>query len=142
MAIADLYTSGEHRRNLAHFAALATLASVDGEISTEEKILLDRFADKLDITHTEYQEVMRKENQYPIAAPNSSERRLERLHDLFRIIYSDHGINDEERILVKRYAIGLGFSGDRADKVVNRSIEIFSGRIGFEEYLYLLKDRG
>lgn len=104
--------------------------------------MLDRFADKLDITHTEYQEVMRKENQYPIAAPNSSERRLERLHDLFRIIYSDHGINDEERILVKRYAIGLGFSGDRADKVVNRSIEIFSGRIGFEEYLYLLKDRG
>ncbi len=37
MSFADLYTSGEHRRNLIHFAALATLASVDGEISTEEK---------------------------------------------------------------------------------------------------------
>ena len=33
MSFADLYTSGEHRRNLAHFAALATLAAIDGELS-------------------------------------------------------------------------------------------------------------
>ena len=138
MAIADLYTSGEHRRNLAHFAAIATLASVDGEISTEEKILLDNFAAKLDITTAEYEEVMSKENKYPIDSPNSQERRLERLYDLFRIIFSDHAIDDEERLLLKRYAIGLGFSGDKADTVINRSIEIFSGRIDFEDYLYLL----
>ncbi|MGB7394610.1 MAG: TerB family tellurite resistance protein [Pricia sp.] len=139
MAIADLYTSGEHRRNLAHFAALATLASVDGEVSTEEKKLLDNFADKLDITHAEYEEVLKKENKYPIDPPNSQERRLERLFDLFRIIFSDHAIDDEERLLLKRYAIGLGFSGDKADTVINRSIEIFSGRIDFEDYLYLLE---
>jgi uncharacterized tellurite resistance protein B-like protein len=124
---------------LAHFAALATLAAVDGEISTEEKKLLDSFRDKLDITQTEYDEVMSKENKYPIDPPNSSERRLERLYDLFRIIFSDHAIDDEERLLLKRYAIGLGFSGEQADTVINRSIEIFSGRIDFEDYLYLLK---
>ena len=139
MAIADLYTSGEHRRNLAHFAAIATLASVDGEISTEEKRLLDSFAAKLDITTSEYKEVMSKENKYPIDPPNSSERRLERIYDLFRIIFSDHAIDDEERLLLKRYAIGLGFSGDKADIVINRSVEIFSGRIDFDDYLYLLK---
>ncbi len=138
MGIADLYTTGEHRRNVAHFAALATLASVDGEISTEEKKLLDGFADKLDITHSEYEEVMRKENKYPIDPPNTSEKRLERLFDLFRIIFSDHAIDHEERLLLKRYAIGLGFSGEKADKVINRSIEIFTGRIDFEDYLYLL----
>ena len=139
MSFADLYTSGEHRRNLAHFAALATLASVDGEISTEERKMLDRFATKLDITKSEYEEVFKKENKYPIDSTPDSEKRLERLSDLFRIVYSDHEIDDEERILIKKYAIGLGFTGDKADKVIERSVAIFGGKIDFEDYLYLLK---
>ena len=139
MSFADLYTSGEHRRNLAHFAALATLASVDGEISTEEKKMLDRFATKLDITRSEYEEVFKKENKYPIDSTPDSEKRLERLFDLFRIVYSDHEIDDEERILIKKYAIGLGFTGDKADKVIECSVAIFSGKFDFEDYLYLLK---
>ncbi|MDB2606734.1 TerB family tellurite resistance protein [Zobellia sp.] len=139
MAIADLYTSGEHRRNLAHFAAIATLASIDGEISSEEKSMLDRFAAKFDITDAEYKEVMKKENQYPINPPHTSENRLERLYDLFRIIFSDHYIDDEEMVLLKKYAIGLGFSGEQADKIIEKSVAIFSGRIDYEDYLYLLK---
>jgi uncharacterized tellurite resistance protein B-like protein len=139
MSFADLYSSAEHRRNLAHFAALATLASVDGEISTEEKVLLDRFASKLDITKAEYEEVLKKENKYPIDSTPDSEKRLERLYDLFKIIYSDHEIDDEERQLIKKYAIGLGFTGDQADKVIKRSIAIFGGKIDFDDYLYLVK---
>lgn len=139
MGFSDLYTSGEHRRNLAHFAAIATLASVDGEVSDREKKMLDSFADKLDITDSEYEEVMRSENKYPIDPPNSAERRLERLFDLFRIIFSDHEIDIEEMVLLKKYAIGLGFSSDRADDIIQRSVVIFSGRIDFEDYLYLLK---
>lgn len=138
MSIADLYTSGEHRRNLAHFAALATLAAIDGELSTEEKVMLDRFATKLDITRAEFDEVMKKENKYPIEAPHDAEKRLERLFDFFRIIYTDHEIDDEEMILIKKYAIGLGFAGDKADKVIERSVAIFGGKISFEDYLYLL----
>ncbi len=139
MSFADLYSSGEHRRNLAHFAALATLASVDGEISTEEKQLLDRFATKLDITKTEYEEILKKENKYPIGTITDSEKRLERLYDLFRIVYSDHKIDDEEMILIKKYAIGLGFTGEKADTVINRSMAIFGGGLDFEDYLYLVK---
>ncbi len=139
MGFSDLYTSGEHRRNLAHFAALATLASVDGEVSTEEKKMLESFANKLDITESEYAEVMKKENKYPIDPPHSAEKRLERLFDLFRIIFSDHQIDHDEMLLLKRYAIGLGFSGVKADKIIERSVSIFSGRIDFDDYLYLLK---
>ncbi|WP_405410980.1 TerB family tellurite resistance protein [Maribacter sp. Asnod1-A12] len=139
MSFADLYSSGEHRRNLAHFAALATLASIDGEISTEEKKLLDRFASKLDITESEYTEVLKKENKYPIDSTPDSEKRLERLYDLFRIVYSDHEIDDEERLLIKKYAIGLGFTGEKADTVIERSVAIFGGKLDFEDYLYLIK---
>ncbi|SHJ69346.1 TerB family tellurite resistance protein [Maribacter aquivivus] len=139
MSFADLYSSGEHRRNLAHFAALATLASIDGEISTEEKKLLDRFATKLDITDSEYLEVFKKENKYPIDSTPDSEKRLERLYDLFRIVYSDHEIDDEERLLIKKYAIGLGFTEEKADVIIERSVAIFGGKIDFDDYLYLVK---
>ncbi|MEP2281238.1 TerB family tellurite resistance protein [Maribacter sp.] len=139
MSFADLYSSGEHRRNLAHFAALATLASINGEISIEEKMLLDRFAKKLDITESEYLEVLKKENKYPIDSTPSAEKRLERLYDLFRIVYSDHKLDEEERILIKKYAIGLGFTGEKADAIIERSVAIFGGKIDFDDYLYLVK---
>ncbi len=138
MSFVDLYSSSEHRRNLAHFAAIASLAAVDGEVGKEEKVLLDRFADKLDITPEEYKTVMKKENKYPIDPPISSEHRLERLFDLFQIIFADHDIDEPELMLVKKYAIGLGFTNERADAVIERSIAIFKGRISFEDYLYLL----
>ncbi|QCX01407.1 TerB family tellurite resistance protein [Aggregatimonas sangjinii] len=140
MGFSDLYTSGEHRRNLAHFASIATLAAIDGEVSSEEKHMLDRFAKKLDITPSEYEEVMKKENKYPIVPPHDSEKRLERLYDLFRIIFADHLIDDEEMVLLKKYAIGLGYSGEKADEIIEKSVAIFSGRIDFEDYQYLLKN--
>lgn len=139
MSFVDLYHSGSHGRNLAHFAAIASLAAVDGEVNPEEKKLLDSFAHKLNISDEEYREVMKVENKYPINPPISSEERLERLYDLFRIIFADHYIDVQERTLITKYAIGLGYSPEVAQKVIQKSIDIFSGRISYEDYLYLLK---
>lgn len=141
MPILDLYNHSEQRRNLAHFAALASLAAVDGEVNPEEKAILDRFANKLNITEAEYREVMKKENKYPVEAPFEMEKRYERLFDFFRLIYSDHAIDQEEMVLVRRYAIGVGFSADKADTIIARSVAIFSGRVDFEDYLYLMKQK-
>jgi uncharacterized tellurite resistance protein B-like protein len=140
MSFIDLYGNSEHRKNVAHFAAMATLAASDGTISEEEKTMLDNFARKLEISEKEYKQVMNPDNKFPIEPPVNSEKRLERLYDLFRIVFADHIIDDEEMILLKKYAIGLGFSGDSANKVIARSIAIFSGKIDFDDYLYLLKD--
>ncbi|WP_019670486.1 tellurite resistance TerB family protein [Eudoraea adriatica] len=139
MAIVDLYFHSEHRRNLAHFASLASLAAVDSKINPREKGLLDRFARKLDITSEEYSEVMKKSNKYPITPSNSLEERLERLYDLFRLIYVDHIVDDEEMALLKKYAIGLGFPVKKANRIIEKSVAIFSGRFNFEDYLYILK---
>ncbi len=138
MPILDLYNHSEHRKNLAHFASLASLAAVDGEVNPEEKRVLDRFAYKMGISESEYKEVMKKENKYPFDPSNSLEERLERLHDLFRIIFADHDIDDEEMILLKKYAIGLGFPDKKADRIIEKSVAIFSGRIDFDDYLLLI----
>ncbi|MGB5319443.1 TerB family tellurite resistance protein, partial [Eudoraea sp.] len=91
------------------------------------------------ITKEEYKEVMKKSNKYPIQPYNNEEERYERLYDLFRIIYADHSIEDEQMILVKKYAIGLGFPSKKANKILEKSVAIFSGKIDFKDYLYILK---
>lgn len=138
MSFSDLFGSGEHLRNINHFASIVNLASIDGEINEKERILLERFARKLDISQQEYKMVIKNPNEYPINAYNSSEQRLERLHDLFKIIFADSLIDHEEEVLIKRYAIGLGFSSEMAEKIIKRSIQIFSGQLNFEDYIYLL----
>lgn len=141
MSFTDLFESGEHSRNLGHFASIVSIATVDGVISPEEERMLKRFARKLDITETEYAEVLKNPKQFPISPPNSADRRLERMHDLFEMIYADHDIDDDERILIERYAIGLGYTHDLASKLIKRSIEIYEGGLDLEDYRYLLNKK-
>jgi uncharacterized tellurite resistance protein B-like protein len=138
MSFSDLFGSGEHLRNLGHFASIVTLAAVDGDINEPEELQLKRFARKLDISEEEYKKVIENPTSFPMTPPNSNDRRLERLHDLFKIIFSDHEIDDEETYLLKKYAIGLGFSTETSEAIIKRSIQIFSGQLGFDDYKYLL----
>ena len=138
MSIKDLYDHSEKRNNLAHFAAIASLAAVDGEINPREQKVIDKFAVKLDITGEEIKEVLKKAKKYPIEAPFESEQRLERLYDLFRIIFADHKIDEDEVRLIKKYALALGYSPARAEKVIRRSIILFRGKFDFEDYLYMM----
>lgn len=141
MAISDLYGSGEHLRNLGHFASIVHLATIDGAINAEEQIALERFARKLNISEDEFEKVLENPGSFPIHPNNTYQGRLERLYDLFTIIFSDHQIDDEEIYLLKRYVIGLGFSSVLAETIIKRSIQIFSGKINFEDYQYLVEKK-
>lgn len=139
MPILDLYEHGEQRRNLAHFATLATLAAVDGEINEQEKAVLDKFAFRLNITDAEYKEVMKRENRYPIETPHSSEKRLKRLFDFFGMALADQNIDESQKDLIVKYAVGLGYSPKKAHMLVDKSVAIFTGQIAFEDYIYLME---
>ncbi len=139
MSIKDLYNSNSSNNNLAHFGSLASLAAVDGKIGDDEMAVLKQFAHKLQITDAEFKEVMKQENKYPINHQVSYEKRLERFYDLMKIIIADHEVNDHEMVLLKRYAIGLGFPNDKADKLIEKSVAIFTGKIDFEDFMYLVK---
>ena len=139
MPIIDLYEAGNSRKQLAHFATLCSLAAIDGEINEEEKAVLDNFAFKLDISEAEYKEIMKKENKYPIETPHSEEKRLKRLFDFFQIIFSDNEMDEVERRMVEKYAIGLGFPVAKTEAIIEKSVNIFTGKIAFEDYLYLME---
>lgn len=138
MSFTDLFESGEHSRNVGHFASIVNIASVDGAINAEEEKMLKRFARKLDIDETEYTAILKNPTKYPINPPNDAEKRLERIHDLFEMIFADHEIDDHERFLIEKYAIGLGYTAEIAQDLIKRSIKIYSGGLSLEDYRYLL----
>ena len=138
MAILDLYESSEHRNNIAHFAAIVNLATVDGTLNVQEENIIKRFANKLDISQEEYKLILKNPANYQISPSNSAEERLERIYDLFKIIYADNHIDDPERKLVLKYAIALGYSNEKAQQIIQKSIRLFGGELDFEEYQYFI----
>ena len=138
MSFTDLFESGEHNRNLAHFASILRIASVDGALNEEEENLLKRFARKLNVTDAEYVEVLKDPKKYHLSPPYSADRRLELMHDLFEMIFADNEIDEDELHLLEKYAIGLGYTQELATRLINRSIKIYSGGLDFEDYKYLL----
>ena len=139
MSVQDLYSSNSANNNLAHFASIASLAAVDGHIDDAEMKLLERFAQRLQISDADFKVVMKRENKYPIPHQVSFEKRLERFFDLVRMVFIDGAIDNDEKVLLTRYAIGLGFSAEKADEIIKRSTDIFTGKIDFEDYLYLIQ---
>ena len=58
MSIADLFDSEFKSRNKGHFSAIVRVALADGASSSEEKAFLDKLALHLEISPTEYQEIL------------------------------------------------------------------------------------
>jgi hypothetical protein len=83
--------------------------------------------------------ILEKPTDYPIHPNNTYEGRLERLHDLFTIIYSDAQVDEDEMRLLKKYAIAIGFSSQVADQLIKRSVQIFSGKLSYDDYQMLIE---
>ncbi len=139
MSFVDLFESSEHRNNVAHFSALVSLARADGDFNENEINLINQFAKKLDITDIEYKDIFKDTSKYPIQSQYSSDKRLEILLDFFKIIYSDHSIDEQENKLIMKYAIGIGFNEENAKSIINKTIKIFNGDFDLETYKAVLK---
>ena len=124
MPIIDLYEHSDQKHNLAHFATLASLAAVDGEINEDEKATLDKFAFKLNITEAEYKEVMKRKINTLFAL--SAEKRLRRLYQFFQMALADK-ILKRPTYMIERYAIGLGTP--RSSKMVQQSVIFLQVRL-------------
>ncbi|MGG8495925.1 TerB family tellurite resistance protein [Tenacibaculum sp. TC6] len=135
MSFSDLFKSGGQTRNMLHFAVLAKIAHVDGEINETEQEILNKFAKKLSIGKEQAEEVLAHLDQYPLPSVAFKQERLEYLFELFQVIYADHEIDELEEQSIYKYAIALGFNEEEAKRVIEISIKIFGGKISLEDYL-------
>ena len=141
MSFYELFKKGHQTKNKAHFASIASIAMTDGKISEDEQNLLQTLAIKLGVNKSDVATILKNPAQYPIVPSNSADERLERMHDLFDMIFSDQKIDAKELVLIKKYAIGFGYNSSSAKELIQDSIEIYTGKISYNEYKYLIKNR-
>ncbi|AUC85778.1 fructose 1,6-bisphosphatase [Polaribacter sp. ALD11] len=122
MAISDLYTSGQHKQEIGHFANIVKIAKADGEISEIEKELLIRAGKNLNITLEESILILTSPEKYPTNPPASYDDRIERLYRLTRMIMADGEAKLVEVKMMQKIAVGLHFSVDNAEKVCDEAI--------------------
>ena len=135
MSFSDLYTPGFKSRNRDHFAAIIRIALADGIISKEEESFINRTAINLEIEDSEVIEIKANIDSYPINPPVSEQNRLERLYDLSRMVFADNIADEAEKNLLKRLVIGLGFTVDKVDQVIEKSFSEISKGSDEEEFI-------
>lgn len=140
MSFLDLFDSGFKQRNEDHFAAIVRVAMDDGIITEDEKAFLDRLARNLDISEDAYNEILKDYKSHPINPPTSYDRRLERLYDLSRMVYVDHIKGDSEVFVLKKIAIGLGFTPDNVKYVVDKALTLVSNGVDLDTFTEEIKN--
>ncbi len=139
MSISDLYPTGLHEQNLAHFASLVRIALRDGQIDSKERLLLERLSIRLDISSNEFTEIVKNPKKYPMVSPVSYEERLEHLFDLAKMLFIDKNPTIDKSSLLDRVAVELGFPIENARRVVKAATDFFSREPNLEEFKEAIK---
>lgn len=136
MSFSDLFDSEFKARNKGHFSAIVRVALADGIMVPEEKSFLDKLAGKLDITTEEYEEILENPLKYPINPPYLYTQRLERLYDLSRMVHVDHHLGDKQDILLKKFALALGFTPGNVNHIVNKAMSLVDKKVDSDTFIY------
>lgn len=139
MSISDLYPTGEHEQNLAHFSSLVRIAMRENQINSKERFLLDRLSMQLDISSNEYNEILKNPSKYPMVAPVSYDERLEHLFDLTKMMFLDKNPTIDKTSMMDRIAIELGFPAENVRQIVKAAITFFLKEPEFDDFKNVIK---
>jgi len=136
MSFSDLFDSEFKNRNKGHFSAIVRVAIADGEMSKEEKEFLDKLARRLEITSSEYEEILENPLKYPINPPTMHIQRLERLYDLSRMVYADHVLGQKQKDIMLKFALALGFTPGNVSYIVDKAFSLLMMNVDLDTFIY------
>lgn len=136
MSFSDLFDSEFKNRNKGHFSAIVRVALADGIMHPEEKEFLDKLAQRLEISNSEYEEILENPLKYPINPPYLYTQRLERLYDLARMVHVDHQLGDKQEVLLRRFGLALGFTPSNVDYIISKALKLVDGKVDSDTFVY------
>jgi hypothetical protein len=140
MSFSDLFDSEFKTRNKGHFSAIVRVALADGYSSVEEKTFLDKLAANLEISNSEYEEILENPTKYPINPPYSYNERLERLFDLGRMVYIDDELGEGQLQLLEKFGIALGFTPSNVEFIVRKALKLIEKKSDLDTFIYEMKN--
>ncbi len=136
MSFSDLFDSEFKTRNKGHFSAMVRVAMTDGAVSDVEKAFLQKLAGRLEISAEEYEEIMENPLKYPINPPYLYSQRLERLYDLARIVQVDHHLGDKQEVMLRKFALALGFTPGNVNYIVDKALTLVEEKVDLDTFVY------
>lgn len=136
MSFSDLFDSEFKSRNKGHFSAIVRVAIADGAMSKEEKEFLDKLAVRLEISASEYEEILENPLKYPINPPYLHSQRLERLFDLSRMVYADHVLGPKQKDIMIKFALALGFTPSNVNYIVDKAFSLLMVNVDLDTFVY------
>ncbi len=139
MSISDLYSSGKHKQEIGHFASVVKIAKVDGIITNDEQKLLDRTAKRLNISETEYKEILKNPDAFPVNPPIGYDESIERLYRLTKMIYADKDVSKDEVVIMRKIATALSIPVDNVEKVCDEAIHLVMNDNDLDDFTAAIK---
>lgn len=136
MSFSDLFDSEFKARNKGHFSAIVRVAIADGDLSKEEKEFLDKLSVRLEISASEYEEILENPLKYPINPPYSYAHRLERLYDLSRMVYVDHVLGAKQKEILSKFALALGFTPGNVTHIVDKALSLLVMGVDLDTFVF------
>ncbi len=98
-----------------HFIHLVKIAKLDGKITDSEFKILHREGKKFGLTDPEVDELINTEDPYSYHPPYSLEDKFFELYNITEMILSDGIVTEDEKKMIKRYAIAAGIPDEFVD---------------------------
>ncbi|MFH6997515.1 TerB family tellurite resistance protein [Flavobacterium sp. FlaQc-57] len=136
MSFSDLFDSEFKQRNKGHFSAIVRVALADGIVHPEEKNFLDKLASRLEISETEYEEILNDPLKYPINPPYLHVQRLERLYDLTRMVHVDHHLEDQQEVMLRKLGVALGFTPSNVNYIIAKALSLVDKKVDGDTFVY------
>lgn len=136
MSFSELFDSGFKNRNKGHFSAIVRVALENNQISTEEKLFLDKLAKELEIDEADYKEILENPTKYPVNPPYLHTQRIERLYDLSRMVYADHVLGPKQKEILSRFALALGFTPGNIKYIVDKALSLLVLGVDLDTFIF------
>jgi hypothetical protein len=118
MNLSDFITNQDKKDKKAHYMRLIQTSKADGVISPDEFEILHKDGRKLGLTDPEIDQLISMESKVHYEAPYGLDEKFEHLAGVARIILTDGKINDNERKLIRKFAVEAGFDDRAIDKLL------------------------
>jgi hypothetical protein len=105
-------------------------------MSQEEKEFLDKLAVRLEISNSEYEEILENPSKYPINPPYLHTQRLERLFDLSRMVFADHVLGPKQKEILTKFALALGFTPGNVNFIVDKALSLLVMNVDLDTFIY------
>ena len=120
MNFTDFVTHHGKRVNKEYFINLIQVSKTDGKISPEEHGMLYKEGVKFGLSEPEIEKLIESESNHVYHAPYSLQDKFEHMYNVAVMILADEVITENEKKLLKRFAIEAGFQ----DKAIDDLIEV------------------